>query len=154
MHGTLVVDKKSTVHKEMVKMMKKSGRIIFLENAPCLDECVDYMRSWLIEMKIKHDCLYNIEKLPFDYLADMLDMADTIIFQTTGSMQIVGQIEEYLLKSKDKKKIINCYINEPIMFFQPDGVIHDIWVINSHSEDMTEWDSCKKLRKGKGYWED
>lgn len=142
------IDKKAPDH------VRYRNEILFLENGNCLDSCAENLKRILINEKISHNCLYDISDLPWDYIKNQIDWHNVIAFQTTGTYEITHTIRDYLFQIKEKKTIIQCYIGEPMFYYQPEGLIHDIWVLQSWNDDMNDWEYCKKLHPTKAIWDD
>ena len=149
----------SLIHKELLKIVGnhtdwRADEILFLENQSSLgDTAANNFRIWCVENKIKHNILYNIKKLPFEYLAESIKDASFIAFETTGTNEIVGKLRDYLLSLKDyPKKIIECYISEPVFMYLPKGAVHKMWSLHCVNNNMDKWE-LYKLSKSKGYYE-
>ena len=156
------IDKKAPIYKDILKMLKGTrtpghvryhDEILFLENSSSLDSCAENLRRILIDLKIPHNCLYNISDLPWEYIKEQIYTHNVLAFQTTGTYEITRTITKHLFEVKEKKKIIECYISEPKFIFKPEGIPHDVWILNSACDTMTDWKYCKQLREDKGYWE-
>lgn len=158
MYNTLEhIKTESKIHKALLNIVGDQGRmddILFLENQNTLgDTAAENFRIWCVENKIRHNALYNISDINFDYLKSAIEWADIIVFETTGTYEIVGKLREFILSIKDRpKKIIECYIHEPKFKGLPKEAIHKMWVLNSYDDDMLNW-QLSKLSKTKMYWE-
>lgn len=143
--------KLNDTHKKMLKVFS-GRRVLFLENDYTMHDSVGNFWLWCRENKIEHNCLYNVGKLPVDYILEQLDWFDVIAFQTQWVSEKSHLLKEAISKLKDKKIVVECYISQPTWFYKP-KVVHDVYVLDSHDEDMNEW-GLKKLRINKPIWED
>lgn len=149
----------SRINNELLKIFKNregwlGDEVLFLENQNDLgDTAANNFRIWCVENKVRHNILYNIKKLPFDYLAEAIKGTDFIAFETTGTNEIVGKLRDYIVSLKDnRKRIIECYISEPVFSNLPKGAVHQMWALGCLNKDMEKWE-LSKLSKSKGYWE-
>ena len=142
--------KQNKVHKDMLKIFNNKD-ILFLENGQSHQNCDGNLEIWLIENKIRYNSLYNISKLPLEYVKNQIEYYDIIAFQTTWTYEISKTLEEYISKLENRKVIVECYINEPSWNYKP-KVIHDVYILNSFGDDMDDW-TFDKLRTNKPYWE-
>lgn len=144
--------KNNDIHKSMLKVFE-GKRVLFLENSCTLHDDIGNLEIWLREQKMEFNALYDVGKLPLDYIAKQISYYDIIAFQTTWTYEVSRNIEEFLTKYKTKKTIVECYISEPSYFKKPKGVVHDMYVLSPGDDDMDEWE-FKKLRINKATWED
>lgn len=144
--------KDNDVNKKLLKLLK-GRRVLFLENDFGHYHADGNFEIWLMENKIQYNSLLNIENLPMEYIIEVVKHFDTIAFQTTWTYDVTRTLKEYLMKLKDKKTIIECFIgNDPSWDYKPKGIVHDLYCLGSGDEDMDEWDFYK-LRINKPYWE-
>lgn len=144
--------KENKVHKSMLKVLD-GKRVLFLENDYGLFDTAGNFEKWLRENKVQYNALFNLSELDnLKYIKDMINYFDVIAFETTWTYEISQQIKAHVAQMKTKKIIVECYTSKPTWSFQPKGVIHDVYVLDSFSSDMDDW-KFKKLRLTKGIWE-
>ena len=150
------IDKKSLIWKDISKLLKSISdptyvrypkEVLFLENGNRLDSSAENFRRILTYEKIPHNCLYSIGKLPIEYIIEQISWYEVIAFQTTGISKISQILKQHLLELTDKKTIIQCFNDKPMFYYQPEGVVHDIYVLKSNLGDMKYWKYCKKLHE-------
>ena len=143
--------KNNNIHKSMLKVFE-GKRVLFLENSNTLHDDIGNLEIWLREQKIEFNALYDVGKLSLDYIANQISYYDIIAFQTTWTYEVSKKLEEFLIKYKTKKTIVECYICDPSYYKKPKNVIHDIYVLKPGDDDMDEW-KFQKLRINKATWE-
>ena len=86
-----------------------------------------------------------------EYLVKMCTYASFLIFETTGTYEIVRELPKQLLKYTEEGyrfNIIECYTSGPNFYNIPKGGDKkniNFWSLNSFNEDMDDWD-IKKLK--------
>lgn len=158
-HELTEINIDAPIHKALIKITKSldgDSDILFLENSSSLYDAVSVanFRTWCVENKIRHNCLFSISELPFDYVCKCIRNAKIIVFQTTGTYPIVRQIQEFILSLEKgwEKKIIECYVHEPKIQMLPKGTRHSVWLLDSFHPIMEVWELAK-LKKNKYYWD-
>ena len=149
------IDIKSKIHSQLLKIIGEQGRydeILILENSSVLEDSVANFRRWLIENKIKHNNIYNVRQLPLEYIKNVVRENRFIVFQTTGTYEIVNILRDYLVflsTQGHSKKIIEVYTYEPNFGRVPEKANSknlQAWTLDAFSEDMNELD-IEKLKK-------
>lgn len=115
---------------------------LFLERGNYLEDCIRLFYNWIVENKIEHNILFDLSNANLDYIKNQINRFDVIVFQTTWTYEISHTLYEYLKNLKDKKIIIECYINEPSWYYKPKGIIHDVFILNP-DEDIDNWELNK-----------
>jgi len=131
------------LHRKLLKITK-GKRVLFLENDFTMHNAVGNFYDWCKLTNTEHNCLFNIGKLPLQYILEQIDWFDIISFQTTWTYKISHVLEEEIKKLKSKKIVIECYTNEPSYYRKPKGIKHDLYTLNSYGDDMDNWE-LKKL---------
>ena len=127
------------VNKNMLKLFK-GKRILFLENDYSLPEdSGENLARWLIEQKIEHNALYNLEALPFDYIMDQIQWFDVIVFETTWTYDIAKKLFDAITKMSRKKIFVEVYIDKPSWYRKPKGIVHDLYIIQTYGISMNDW---------------
>ena len=143
--------KKNEVNAKMLKQFS-GKRILFLENDFTMHNSIGNFWLWCRENKIEYNCLYNVRKLPIEYTLEQIEWFDTIAFQSQWVYEETFKLKEAISKMKDKRTVVECYISDPTWFYKPKGIVHDVFVLDSHDEDMDEW-KLDKLRLNKAIWD-
>lgn len=145
--------KDNAVNKKLKKLLV-GKRVLFLENDFGHYHADGNFEIWLMENKIQYNSIFGISSVNMEYIIEVINHFDVIAFETTWTYEISQKIKEYLMKSRSKKIIIECFIgSEPSWYYKPKGIVHDLYTIGSGDEDMDNWDFYK-LRVNKPYWED
>jgi len=135
------------VSKDLKKILGKR-EVLILENDSSLIDSILHFRDWMVENKIKHNTIYRIDELPLDYIKRNIEWYDTIAFMSTFTYPIVQTLVEYVCYLKEPKTIIECYVHKPGFAFKPkDGRHHDVYVLDSNSEECSEWELTKLTNK-------
>lgn len=131
-------------------------KVLFLENSEGLYHGLDVFEELLIKHNIEYKCLFSVSEIHFDSIIAAIKECDAIVFQTTWTYDISRAITEHLVKSQDKKTVIECYISEPSWYYKPDA-IHDVYICNpprrSFKKDPVkeaDWEFYKL--SGSAYW--
>lgn len=102
-------------------------KVLFLENGTGLEECSEEFQKLLNANSIENKVLEDIAEMDFKIVLDEITKADAIAFETQWVYEISKKLHDYLLKSKDKKAVIECYVNEPTWSRKPKSV-HDVFI--------------------------
>ena len=143
--------KNNEVNKKLLKEFS-GRRILFLENDFTMHNSIGNFWLWCKENKIEYNCLYNVRKLPIEYTLEQVDWFNVIAFQSQWVYEESFKLKEAIAGMKDKKTVVECYISEPTWYYKPKNVVHDVFVLDSHDDDMDEW-KLNKLRLNKAIWD-
>ena len=122
--------------------------ILFLENDNSLYETIGNLEDWLIESKIRYNALFDIESLSLDYIMKRIEWSDIICFETQWVYPKSFEIKDAVSKMKQKKTIVEVYVDQPTWRMKPKEFIHDVYTISTYGEDMDEWNFEKlKIRR-------
>jgi hypothetical protein len=143
--------KDNEVHKNLLKTFKNK-RILFLENDYTMNHSVGYFWRWCKENKVEYNCLFNVSKLPADYIMEQVEWFDVIAFETQWVYEVSETLHKLISAMKDKKIVLECHTGDPTWFRKP-KVVHDVYILKSWTGDMDDW-KFHKLRLNKAYWED
>lgn len=141
----------NTTQKELLSICQKQ-RVLFLENDFTLNHAVGNFFKWCIDNKIEYNALFNLQKLSTDYVLEQVQWFDVIAFQTQWVDDNARELKTKIASMKESKKIIECYIHEPTWFYKPNGVVHDVFVLDCYKKAIEDW-KLKKLRLNKAIWE-
>lgn len=132
-----------TTPEKLVKLLK--GDILFIEGDMSLSYSAEEFEKWLIENKIKYNCLFNIEDLSLDYIEQMIYWYDVIVYQTQWATDRSHEIRNLIAKCTRKKLIIECIIgSEASYYVRPKGVIHTMYSLYSwENQPPDEWELHK-----------
>ena len=149
------------IKQEILDIIPKTAyhydRVIFLENSNGLsyEGAADTFREFLVDNKIRHNVLYNIDSLSKENLIDVckscLDML--VVFETTGTSDNFKQLVEifvHLTNNGYRFKFMECSVYD-FKFYRLPELIGD-GCISYHNlqccgwSDMFEW-SLTEIKK-------
>jgi hypothetical protein len=116
--------------KQNLSKVLKGKKILFIENDRGLYNGLDFLVEYFKKAKITYDCLFQADEKPIEDVLKAISETDVIIFQTTWRTDTRKKLSNFLYESKDKKIIIEHCINDPHWYYQPDGVVHDIYFVH------------------------
>lgn len=122
-------------NQQKLSKLLSGKRILFLENDYGLYHGLDWIEEWLIDNKVQYNCLYNLQELPLGYITEMLGWYDALIFQSQFVYSKSRDLRDYIIKSRDKKLIIEAAGYKPHFEEKPRGIIHDVYTIRVQSDD-------------------
>lgn len=104
------------------KLLKIIGNreVLILENDFTLSSSIGQFRNWMVENKVKHNVLYNLNKLPVSYIVEQLTWFDVFSFQTTGKEDRATELRDVISKMKDRITI-EAFVYEPVFPYKPKG---------------------------------
>jgi hypothetical protein len=138
-----------------------SGKqVLFLENNDglCLD--LEHIETFLKSHKVNCIALCDLRKVQFESILEAIKKADVIIFQTTWATEISTKLYDHVFKLKDKKHIIEVYIDRPTWYYKPRKISHDVYVMQAngwmfdprYEDDPLAYWKFNKLRMHKPIW--
>jgi len=130
-------------------------KVLFLENGTGLEECSNEFKKLLDARRIENKILEDIAEIDFNIVLDEINKADAIAFETQWVYDISKKLFDFMLKSKDKKIVIECYVNEPTWSRKPKSV-HDVFIFTCDPVSIelgggTPYEFYKLSNKG--YWD-
>jgi len=128
-------------------------KVLLIENDNGFDYSVGKFYNWMLENNVDSYALFDAKELPKEYVISKILEYDVIAFQSTFTYEESRELAEYVIGLKEPKTIFQIVINEPKFYYKPKDIVHDIYMLDSHNEDVKEW-SCKQLREDKAIWED
>lgn len=136
-------------------------QVLFLENDDglCLD--LNHIETYLQVNKVDTIALCNLSEVSFDKILEAINNADVIIFQTTWVTEMSTKLSDYIYQLKDKKHIIEVYIDKPTWYYKPRRIPHDVYVMQAngwmfdpmYEDDPVGYWKFYKLRLHKPFWE-
>lgn len=130
----------------------KGKKALFIENDNGLYYGLDQFERILKENNIEHTILFDVSNKPIETVLEAITKHDCIVFQTQWKIEISNKLLEYVKNLKDKKIIVEVYINEPTWYYKKQhGSKHDVYIYN-FNEGFPENESFYKLTN-KPYWE-
>jgi hypothetical protein len=138
-----------------------SGKqILFLESDDelCLD--LEHIETFINANNINNTVLCDLGEVPFEKILEAINNADVIIFQTTWVTEISTKLSDYIFKLKDKKYVIEVYIDHPTWYYRPKKVPHEVYIMKAngwmfdpmYEDDPLPYWKFYKLRMHKPFW--
>ncbi len=133
----------------------KNKRIAFLENGSCLDDECEALAEKLSKNNIKFDCILNVESQGLEAVLQQCRNIDIIIYQTTWTTPISTELKQAFMSIENidyKKTFVEIFIYKPTFSIKPEGIIHDLFVLNNYMLEPDEW-IFLKLDENIPYWD-
>lgn len=132
----------------------KGKKVLFLENDYALYERLRVFENILKRNNVSYTTLFDLENVVLDEIKEQILLHDAIVFETTWATNVSKDLREYVTNLKDKKIIINVYINEPKLHYRIKGIPHDIYIFTSADDEEDTWIATEFYKlTNKPYWE-
>lgn len=123
-------------------------KVLFLENDTSLDNGLEKFEAVLKDAGIQYNVLFNLSTLPLNDILDAINTYDCIVFQTQWLTEISKKLFQYIQSLRDKKIVVEVYINEPTWFYHSEVFgKHEVFIFTSIN------DECFYKLTNKPYWD-
>lgn len=133
----------------------RGKKVLFLENDDTLANGLDEFERILKSAEIDYTILFDLSELPLQTITEAINSHDAIVFQTQWVYDISKTLLKYVRALRDKKIVVECYINEPTWYYkQQHGSKHDVYIYSCDvhwGEADKETETFYKLTN-KPYW--
>lgn len=139
-------------------MPYRGDSVIFFERSNSLysEGAASNFREFLIENKIRHNVILNIDQLTDDQLREVVcGCLDSVLcFETTGTYHELNDKIAHIIISLSNKgyrfTILECYAYEPKYYGIPQEANEEnikLYSLDSYSEDIEDWELTKREKR-------
>lgn len=137
----------------------KGQKVLFLENDNCLENGLEFFEKILIDKKIEHKVIFELDTIPTSDIQKLIGEYDCIVFMNQWVYDVSKELMKYMFSLKDKKIVVEVYMGEPTWYYKPDSA-HDLYIYacmegfgeKGDEDEFKDNESFYKLSQ-KAYWD-
>jgi hypothetical protein len=149
---------KENITKSLIELCKGKD-VLFIENDFGLYNSVGNFEEFCIEHKIKYHTVLDAERINIESLIEQIQMHDIIVWESQYVSDVSHNLKSLIYTDKiHPKKLIECYINEPFLYYLPEETKHSIFLLNSFGwekglEGVDDWAFYQLKEDRKAIWD-